>query len=284
MLLPERAVGIKRADSRYVMPRPATVPYRCPPLGRLSRIHKPTLDTGTDKPAGRQQDEQLSCTNDSGTSANIEWDDPGLRPRIRPDVAIGFDFYVQFDQSDAIARIVAANRTVASEISNQTGTPMTGSPVLLVRCSACGSDMATTRSTGDPLDCRCGAASEVTPVTDARLTAMRNRLVALLYPDGEKPLEGWAVIVLVQLPGRLPLSAARWLDQLIERHGLERLDDRHPARMYLATTQQAWNLFLGNPPLALRWYYPPGARGSSHVTPVPVQAFLAEFRSVFESI
>jgi hypothetical protein len=36
---------------------PATFPYLCPPLSRLSRIHTTTLDNGTDKRPS-QQDEQ----------------------------------------------------------------------------------------------------------------------------------------------------------------------------------------------------------------------------------
>lgn len=217
------------------------------------------------------------------SAAILHWDDPDLRPHLRSDGAIGFDLTVAFDEPDAVSRIAAAYQSVASEVSLQTGTTMTGSPVLLVRCPACSSEMATTRPPGSPLGCRCGTPGKVTPATGARLTEMRAELAARLYPDGEKPLEGWAVIVLVQLPGRLALRAARWLDQLIEGHQLERLDDRHPARLYIATMQQAWDLFLSNPPMALRWRYPAGARGSSHVTPVPVQAFLNEFRSVFDS-
>jgi hypothetical protein len=55
MLLPECVLGIKRADSGYVMPGPAALPCLCPPPGGLSRIHTPTIDKGTDKtgrPAG----------------------------------------------------------------------------------------------------------------------------------------------------------------------------------------------------------------------------------------
>jgi hypothetical protein len=59
MLLPEGAFGIKRVDSRYVMLGPAALPYLCPPLGCLSRIHRPTLDKGTDKRPGQQDAEQL---------------------------------------------------------------------------------------------------------------------------------------------------------------------------------------------------------------------------------
>ena len=44
MLLPERGFGIKRADSGYVMRGPAALPYLCPPLGCLSRIHMLSLD------------------------------------------------------------------------------------------------------------------------------------------------------------------------------------------------------------------------------------------------
>jgi hypothetical protein len=54
MLLPERAFGIKRADSGYVMPGPAALPYLCPPLGCLSCIHMPTIGKGTDKTARGQ--------------------------------------------------------------------------------------------------------------------------------------------------------------------------------------------------------------------------------------
>ena len=54
MLLPERAFGIKRADSGYIMLGPATFPYLCPPLSRLSRIHTTTLDNGTDKRPSQQ--------------------------------------------------------------------------------------------------------------------------------------------------------------------------------------------------------------------------------------
>jgi hypothetical protein len=60
MLLPEGAFGIKRTDSRYVMLGPAALPHLCPPPGRLSRIHTPTLDKGTDKKPGQQDAEQLS--------------------------------------------------------------------------------------------------------------------------------------------------------------------------------------------------------------------------------
>ncbi len=60
MLLPERAFGIKRADSGYVMPGPTALPYLCPPLGCLSRIHMPTLDKGIAKRPSQQDDEQLS--------------------------------------------------------------------------------------------------------------------------------------------------------------------------------------------------------------------------------
>jgi hypothetical protein len=49
MLLPERTFGIKRTDSGYVMPGSAALPYLCPPLSCLSRIHTPTLDMGTNK-------------------------------------------------------------------------------------------------------------------------------------------------------------------------------------------------------------------------------------------
>jgi hypothetical protein len=44
---------------------PATFPYLCPPLSRLSRIHTTTLDNGTDKRPS-QQDEQLSCRVECG--------------------------------------------------------------------------------------------------------------------------------------------------------------------------------------------------------------------------
>src|SRR5215467_8817809 len=49
MLLPERAFGVKRADSGNVMCGPAALPYLRPPLGCLSRIHTPTLDKTTGK-------------------------------------------------------------------------------------------------------------------------------------------------------------------------------------------------------------------------------------------
>jgi len=51
MLLPERAFGIQRADSGYVMLRPAALPCLCPPPGCVSRIHMQTIDKGTDKTA-----------------------------------------------------------------------------------------------------------------------------------------------------------------------------------------------------------------------------------------
>ena len=49
MLLPERAFGIKRTDSGYIMLGPVAFPYLCPSLSRLSHIHTTTLDNGTDK-------------------------------------------------------------------------------------------------------------------------------------------------------------------------------------------------------------------------------------------
>jgi hypothetical protein len=62
MLLPERAFGIKRTDSGYVMLGPAALPDLCPPLGCQSCIHTPTLDKGTDKRPGQQDDEQSLMT------------------------------------------------------------------------------------------------------------------------------------------------------------------------------------------------------------------------------
>ena len=72
MLLPERAFSIKCTDSGHVMPGPAALPYLCPPLGCLSRIHTPTLDKGTDKRPGQQDDEQLSCREESARHRQCE--------------------------------------------------------------------------------------------------------------------------------------------------------------------------------------------------------------------
>lgn len=65
MLLPDRAFGIERADSGYIMLGPAAFPYLCPPLSRLSRIHTTTLGNGTGKRPSLQDDEQLSCRRSS---------------------------------------------------------------------------------------------------------------------------------------------------------------------------------------------------------------------------
>jgi hypothetical protein len=53
MLLPERAISIKRADSSCVMLAPAALPCLRPALGCLSRIHMPTIDKSTGKQHGR---------------------------------------------------------------------------------------------------------------------------------------------------------------------------------------------------------------------------------------
>src|SRR4029077_9743997 len=74
MLLPERSLGVKRADSSDVMRGPAAFPHVCPPLCCLSRIHAPTLKKGTDKrdyPARVVGGEWLCSTCPSGPYAVV---------------------------------------------------------------------------------------------------------------------------------------------------------------------------------------------------------------------
>jgi hypothetical protein len=56
MLLPERALGIKRGNGCGVMFAPAALPHSCPPLSCLSCVHGHRVGGGTDKRPGDGRD------------------------------------------------------------------------------------------------------------------------------------------------------------------------------------------------------------------------------------